>query len=86
MLGSGHLNYSVTVPDEFEGECESIKEQLGNCFDVITSSLRFAREKTVRRRRSRLKVSVQAKEASLKTKTSFAMMMFYISVGLHVQV
>jgi len=86
ILGFGHLNYSVTVPDEFEDECESIKEQLGDCFEVIASSLRFAREKTVRRRKSRLKVSVQAKGTPLKTKTTFAMMMFYISVGLHARI
>ncbi len=83
-LGFGHLYYSVTVPDEFEGECESIKEQLGERFEVVaSSSLRFAHEKTVRRRKSRLKVSVKAKGTSLKTKTTFAMTMFYISVSLH---
>ena len=86
ILGIGYLNYSVTVPDEFEGDCESIKEQLGDCFAVFTSSLRFAREKTVRRRKSRLKVSVQTKGTSLKTKTTFAMMMFYIAVSLHAQI
>jgi len=86
IMGFDDLNYSVIVPDEFEGECESIKEQLGDRFVVIASSLRFAREKTVRRRKSRLKVSVQAKETTLKTKTTFAMMMFYISVGLRVEI
>jgi len=86
VLEIEHLNYSVTVPDEFEGECESIKNQLGDLFEVITSPLRFAHEKTVRRRKSRLKVAVQTKGTSLKTKTTFAMMMFFIAVSLHVQV
>ncbi len=86
VLGIEHLNYSVAVPDEFEGECENIKNQLGDLFEVMTSPLRFAHEKTVRRRKSRLKVAVQTKGTSLKTKTTFAMMMFFIAVSLQVQI